>query len=768
MSLMRLCPVSLLVVASWVLPAAAFELEAPSAARAPGVREDTAEVLVFLKPGEDIHRFARNHGLAVKQSLVSDPNAYVLAAPSPQAARTAADTIRGQRDARVRFAGVNQRTAYVKMAFVPNDPYFHKNTPSSGWRGQWHLTNEWTAGRDIRVQGAWGRDATGSGVIIGVVDDCLETGHPDLSPNYAAGDSWDFGQNDGNPDPVYTDDQHGVSTSGVAAARGGNGLGVTGVAPYAGLAGLRIDFNTQTSQMFADATLFHSSGANTSIKVKNHSYGIDVPYVPSTLEENALVTSADAGTIHCFAAGNHRSTLTQDANVQDLQNNPKCICVAAFGSDGRYSSYSNFGACVAVTAPSSSSSGYAITTTDRTGTAGYNTLYAGDTFPDTDYTSRFGGTSSATPTVAGVMALVKQVQPALDVRFAKHLLAITSDVVDAADSTTTSDGGWRTNAGGTHFNQNYGFGLIDADELTLVAPDYSGVTPPVVFDTGTASVNAAIPDKKASGVTRTFNVTDTTPLEEVEVAVVVSHIRDGDLEIHVTSPSGYTSRLTKTFSGSSGNYPLSWSFTTNALWGENPAGTWTVKVADIAPGLTGIWNSYRVTLHMGELISINAPPIVAQNPQPQTVCPGTTAVFTVAAGGTGPLNYRWQKDNADINDSGHYSGTTTTTLTISDASSADAGNYRCRITNNNGSTYSDSAALTLIPAAPPDLDQDCDVDPDDRTILQGCSYGAAIPVGAGCLPSDFDNDGDVDLSDFGILQRCYTGPGGTIDPNCAN
>jgi len=81
---------------------------------------------------------------------------------------------------------------------------------------------------------------------------------------------------------------------------------VTGAAPYANLAGLRIDFVAQTLAMFVDATLYHSSGSNTNIKVKNHSYGYNVTYITTSAEVDALVTSASAGTIHCVAAGNER------------------------------------------------------------------------------------------------------------------------------------------------------------------------------------------------------------------------------------------------------------------------------------------------------------------------------------------------------------------------------------------------------------------------------------------------------------------------------
>src|SRR5262249_48826382 len=152
-------------------------------------------------------------------------------------------------------------------------------------------------------------------------------------------------------DPVNLDDMHGTSVAGVAAARGGNGIGVTGAAPLAGLAGLRIDFVLQTTAMFVDATLYHSSGANRSIKVKNHSYANSMDYEPDPAMAAALAPSTAAGTIHCFSAGNGRDSFGADSNKKQPQNSPDAITVAALGSSGLFATYSCFGANVFVTAP---------------------------------------------------------------------------------------------------------------------------------------------------------------------------------------------------------------------------------------------------------------------------------------------------------------------------------------------------------------------------------------------------------------------------------
>jgi subtilisin family serine protease len=506
---------------------------------------DTKELLIFLQPDQSAAGFAAANRLTLQSTLRSDGHAHVFSAPSAAAATDLLKSL--SKNPAIRSVFLNERTQNVRMSFVPNDPYFPKDGGGAGQPGQWHLQNQHVAGRDARVVGAWNDNYTGQGVTIGIIDDGLETAHPDLAPNYMAADSFNFGSyvgagaaNDPNPfrnTSASNHDRHGTSVAGVAAARGGNGIGGTGAAPMAGLSGLRVDFPEQTTAMFVDATLFHSSGTNTNIAIKNHSYGISAPFIPNSAQRTALGTSAAAGTIHLVAAGNDRGTTGEDANKKELQNSPDAITVAAFGSDGKFASYSNFGANIFVTAPSSSSTGFGITTTDRTGVdpvLAYN--YGYNDFPgDLDHTDIFGGTSSATPLVAGVMALVKQAQPALDTRFAKHLLVMTSDVVDLGDASAT--GGWITNGAGNEFNPNYGFGLIDAAELTTLATQFSGVTALQTASSGSQDVSLVIPDANVTGVTDTIAIDATGQLEEVMVTLDITHTWRGDVEAFLTSPT---------------------------------------------------------------------------------------------------------------------------------------------------------------------------------------------------------------------------------------
>lgn len=72
-----------------------------------------------------------------------------------------------------------------------------------------------------------------------------------------------------------------------------------------------------------------------------------------------------------------------------------------------------------------------------------------------------------------------------------------------------------------------------------------------------------------------------------------------------------------------------------------------------------------------------------------------------------------------------------------------------------------------FPFAPPDLDQDYDVDYDDIEYFVACATGDLLgPPIIDCASADLDGDGDVDASDFGVLQQCLSGSSILPAPDC--
>jgi hypothetical protein len=91
-----------------------------------------------------------------------------------------------------------------------------------------------------------------------------------------------------------------------------------------------------------------------------------------------------------------------------------------------------------------------------------------------------------------------------------------------------------------------------------------------------------------------------------------------------------------------------------------------------------------------------AAPAITVQPSNQSVSTGANATFTVAASGTAPLSFQWQRNVSDI------AGATGTSYTLVSAQAEDDGaTFRCVVSNSAGSATSNSATLTVTATPPP-------------------------------------------------------------------
>jgi hypothetical protein len=132
--------------------------------------------------------------------------------------------------------------------------------------------------------------------------------------------------------------------------------------------------------------------------------------------------------------------------------------------------------------------------------------------------------------------------------------------------------------------------------------------------------------------------------------------------------------------------------TTNVLIISNAqttnSGSYTVVVTNI----TGI----SVTSSVAVLTVTNIPPVITLQPISQTNGGGTTVTLAVAATGTAPLIYQWQRFGTNLaNVAGHINGATSNVLTISAVQTNNSGNYTVIVTNPGGSVTSSVAVLTV-------------------------------------------------------------------------
>lgn len=473
----------------------------------------------------------------------------------------------------------------LQPRLLPNDPLFANDPKQPGY--QWHLRNtgarDGKSGIDLNVTTVWD-NRLGGGVVIGIVDDGLQIAHPDLAPNINRSLQRDFNEGDDDPSPG-PDNPHGTSCAGVAAARGNNGIGGSGVAPMATLAGLRLIAAPTDDEDEAAAIAWR----NDSIHIKSNSWGPgDDAYGahgPGPLAARAITDAITTGrggrgTIFLWAGGNGNGS-GDDSNYDGWANTPAVIAVGALGDDEREAPYSEPGSNLLVCAPSNGGK-QGITTADLIGGQGYSA---------NEYTSDFGGTSSATPAVAGVVALMLQANPNLGWRDVQEILVRTARRIDAFS------GDWTRNSAGLFFHHDYGAGLVNAQAAVNLAATWVNLAP-VVTRSLNAVVRANIPDKGQGKLARSVTVgsADNLRLEHVQVHVRALHPYRGQLEWWLVSPSGVRSRLARA-RGLDTGANLDWTFCTTHHWGEWSQGQWTLEVEDRGLSDTGELMEFSLIFH---------------------------------------------------------------------------------------------------------------------------------------------------------------------------
>ena len=118
----------------------------------------------------------------------------------------------------------------------------------------------------------------------------------------------------------------------------------------------------------------------------------------------------------------------------------------------------------------------------------------------------------------------------------------------------------------------------------------------------------------------------------------------------------------------------------------NAAGGYSVVVS----------NSYgAITSAVAQLFVIVKAQIV-QHPQSQTVLEGGTATFTVSAGGTPPLSFRWLWNDSTFTNGLIVNGSATSALTLTNIGITDGGVFSVAVTNLAGMDPSSNAVLVVL------------------------------------------------------------------------
>src|SRR6266404_3749436 len=169
-----------------------------------------------------------------------------------------------------------------------------------------------------------------------------------------------------------------------------------------------------------------------------------------------------------------------------------------------------------------------------------------------------------------------------------------------------------------------------------------------------------------------------------------------------------------------------------------------------AIGLMGCAGSNRSTVQVRA-----SPPSITTQPASETVTAGQSATFTVTASGTAPLSYQWQKNRSDI------TGATSPGYTTPATTSADNNStFDVVVTNSAGSVTSNTATLTVNPAAvPPSIA----TQPASETVTAGQSATFTVTA-SGTAPLSYQwQKNKTNIT--GATSSSYTTPATTTADN---
>lgn len=450
--------------------------------------------------------------------------------------------------------------------FTINDPEFPN---------QWHIINTQFPGHDVNVLPVWRENITGNGVVTAILDDGLDYDSPDLKDNFCAEGSYDYNDHEDLPTPKLGSDYHGTRCAGEIAAAKGNDFCGVGVAWGSKVSGVRILSGDLTAEDEA-AAMVHRLDVN---DIYSCSWGppdngraMDKPekIVREAILKGVQEGRDGKGALYIFASGN--GALHGDScNFDGYTNSIYSITVAAVDHKGLHPPYSEACAAVMVCTYSSGSGEHIHTTDFRNGC-----------------TANHGGTSAAAPLAAGLYSLVLEANPNLTWRDVQHLTVLSAVEVDSGNSE------WQQTAiPGKRYSYKYGWGKIDANKTVSMAKnDFPLLKPQAWYYTPYLTIDDGTVKRDDSNVfTTSFEISQEVlqkaNLEHIEQLITTVHIsstKRGAVSVHLISPHGIDSRLAQARSHDTDKDGFNdWSFSSVAHWGEEPTGTWTLKVTNNEP-----------------------------------------------------------------------------------------------------------------------------------------------------------------------------------------
>ena len=519
-----------------------------------------------------------------------DAGTYTIRVSAPEGSAGAAYIIESTPDD-IYAAGV---TKCLQKSMQDNGQSVEESVdPLSGC--QWHLNNTGQYGEgpgyDINVAGVWAT-TKGEGINIAVIDGDLQADHYDLDDNIDLELSHNLDSLEHSALLAFV--SSGTVITGVIAAEH-NDIGVRGVAPEA-----TILFNggihwkeEENSESELVAAILRNSDV---VAVSNNSWG-------GNEDDNVRRASAEwqaaldfgvtkgfggEGIFYVFNGGSHLD-YADDANLNERSNSYAATAVCGVGYNDKRMNFGNRGATLWLCAPA-----------DNIATTNYGNRYL----------FKLWGPRHATAIVSGVAALIRATNEDLTWRDVKLILAASARWNDQSNSSWKSGPAKYGATGNYRFSHDYGFGVVDAGAAVALATTWTKLPPMKTVEASSQDARQVVPDAPSGccfGPTVTSKVTIDPYVEFVEFVelhIEFDHPSFRDMRIELISPSGAVSTILAAAHSTRINtrfYPhalrSSVRFGSARHLGENPAGEWTLRLADRYHERSGDLVAWRLKIY---------------------------------------------------------------------------------------------------------------------------------------------------------------------------
>ncbi|MET1081712.1 MAG: S8 family serine peptidase [Burkholderiales bacterium] len=461
----------------------------------------TNELFVKFEDGvseKEATRIASRFRLKVKRRVLSSGNAYLMTTGRMPSYRLL-ETARQLREKHPVIAAEPELLSEAEVdQYSPNDPLFNLLThlPLINCDDAWELLGTW----DQQLRGGSPQ------ICIAVFDpQGVTPDHPDLTANLTDGasklqTSFNFQAMNAQTVAALGGD-HGTQCAGAATAVFDNNQGIAGVAANCRLIGARLP-NPSTGTQMADAFLWAAGidNGNTTpgfpalpaqpADVISNSWGNSNTALSQALQDafdrltddgregRGCVVTFSTGNLGYVQFSNVRQYAAYDRNVAvgasinvnptspvnsdqaDPNGNTQNIAVTV---DTR-AFYNPFGPEMDIVAPShtcytNNQLTDPTTSTVRVGTGAIDGCPGAPVC--NDYATSFGGTSHASPTIAGTAALVLSANPLLGWDEARDILRRTAVRIDFNNADPTGQYVDNDGDGAAEFSQWYGYGRVD-------------------------------------------------------------------------------------------------------------------------------------------------------------------------------------------------------------------------------------------------------------------------------------------------------------------